>query len=80
MKNRINLQSVVLGLLLGISVTLLVGASGKEKQAQQLGRYQIGGTGNHGMVLDTQTGKVWSYYFQSNGGTRSGDFFSEKNK
>jgi hypothetical protein len=43
-----------------------------------VGRYQIAGTGNHGLIIDTATGQVWRGYFPANSGNTDGDFFTVK--
>ena len=62
---KIDLKSALLGLVLGVIVTAAIGAV---SSPAQVGRYQIAGTGNQGLVLDTVTGQVWSAYFSSGGG------------
>lgn len=75
MKNKIDIQSALVGLVTGILAMAVMGAVTIPKQT---GRYQIAGTGNHGLVLDTITGQVWSHYFPSNGGSTGADFFQPK--
>ncbi len=76
MKRTIDLKSALLGLGLGVIATLAIGAVSPSSHV--VGRFQIGGTGNQGLVIDTMTGQVWSYYFSSAGGSASANFFEPK--
>jgi hypothetical protein len=42
------------------------------------GRYQVAGAGNHGLVIDTATGQVWTGYFSPTGGNTDADFLRSK--
>ncbi len=75
MKRTIDLKSALLGLGLGVIATLAIGAV---SPASHVGRFQVGGTGNQGLVIDTMTGQVWSYYFSSGGGSAHPNFFDPK--
>jgi hypothetical protein len=75
MKSSLDPKSALIGLGLGVLTTLVIGAAASPGTA---GRYQIGATGNHGLVLDTATGQVWSGYFGSHGGGTDGNFFRPK--
>lgn len=72
MNTKIDLKSAWIGLLFGVLVTVAVGAAASPGGA---GRYQIGGTGTHGLVLDTATGQVWTMFFNPSGGRTDGDAF-----
>ncbi len=76
MKTKIDLKSALFGLAAGVLLTFTLAAA--SPQPSGIGRYQVGGTGNHGLVVDTVTGQVWSGYFQSNGGKTDHDFFLPK--
>jgi len=75
MNTKLDTKSTLLGLALGLLVSLGIAAA---SAPGAVGRYQIAGTGNHGLVLDTATGQVWSGYFPSNGGSTDGDFSQPK--
>ena len=75
MNMRIDIKSSLLGLTLGILVMVAVGAS---SGSGSIGRYQIAGTANHGLVLDTVTGQVWSAFFLPNEGKTDPDYFQPK--
>lgn len=75
MKTKIDIKSALFGLGLGVLVTLGIAAV---SAPGTVGRYQIGGTGNHGLVLDTATGQVWSMFLSSSGGRTDGDFYQSK--
>jgi hypothetical protein len=72
MSNTIDMRSALLGLGLGVLVTLGVAAT---SSSTPVGRYQVAGTSNHGLIIDTATGRVWSGYFSSLQGKTDGDFF-----
>jgi hypothetical protein len=75
MKTKIDTKSAVIGLGVGVLVALGVAAA---SSSGPVGRYQIAGTSNHGLILDTVTGRVWTAYFPPNQGTTDGDFFTAK--
>ena len=61
---KANWTNVVMGLALGVCLTLLIGAatpSSIEQDGAQTGRgpYQISSSGNVAWVVNTQTGQVW---------------------
>ena len=72
MNPKIDIKSALLGLLLGVVVTVTIAAAASPGQ---IGRYQVSGTGNHGLVLDTATGQVWSMFLSSSGGRTDGETF-----
>ena len=72
---KIDLKSALLGLSLGILAAIAIGAA---SSPGPVGRYQIGGTGEHGLVIDTVTGRVWSAFLPSGSGSTDGDFFTAK--
>lgn len=76
MNAKLDLKSLLTGLFLGVTVTVAVAAASSHGT---VGRYQISGTGNHGLLLDTATGQVWTGYFPTMGGKTDGDFFTPKN-
>jgi hypothetical protein len=76
MNKKIDIKSALIGLSVGVVVMLGIAAA---SSPGTVGRYQISGTGNHGLVIDTVTGQVWSGFFSSGGGKTDGDFFQPKN-
>ena len=75
MNTKIDIKSALVGLAIGVLITLGVAAT---SSPGSVGRYQIAGTGNHGLIIDTATGQVWRAYFPSNGGNTDTDFFTAK--
>ena len=75
MKSKIDIKSALLGLGFGVLATLAIAAS---SSSSAVGRYQIAGTANHGLVLDTVTGQVWSAFFLPNEGKTDPDYFKPK--
>ena len=75
MKTKIHINSALIGLGAGVLIMVGIGAASSPGSA---GRYQIAGTGNHGMVLDTATGQVWSTFLSSAGGKSDKDFYEPK--
>ncbi len=75
MNIRIDIKSALFGLGVGILIALGVAAA---SSPGTVGRYQLASTGNHGLVIDTATGRVWSAYFASNEGKTDEDFFKAK--
>jgi hypothetical protein len=75
MKTQIDIKSALVGLGLGVLITLGIAAA---SSPGTVGRFQIAGTGNHGLVLDTATGQVWTGFFSSSGGKTDGDFYQPK--
>ena len=75
MKTKIDIKSTVVGLALGVLITLGIAAA---SSPGAVGRYQIAGTGNHGLVLDTVTGQVWTGFFSSSGGKTDAGFYQPK--
>jgi len=72
MNTKLDIKSVLIGLLLGVLATVAIAAGSSPGQA---GRYQVAGTGSFGLVLDTATGQVWSMFFSSSGGRTDGEAF-----
>jgi hypothetical protein len=72
MNTKIDIKSALIGLLLGVLASVAIAAASSSGQA---GRYQVAGTGNQGLVLDTATGQVWTMFFSSSGGRTDGDAF-----
>jgi len=77
MNTKIDIKSALIGIALGVLGMLVIGATGP---TGPVGRYQLGGTSNQGLVLDTATGEVWAMFFSSGGGKADPDFFLPKNK
>jgi hypothetical protein len=75
MKTQIDIKSALLGLAFGVVVTFCVAAAGA---GGSVGRYQITASNEHGLVLDTATGKVWSYLLGSGRGSANPSFFEPK--
>ena len=75
MNTKIDIKSAMLGLGVGVLVALGIAAA---SPSGSIGRFQVAGTGNHGLVIDTTTGQVWSGYFPSNEGKTDADFFQPK--
>jgi len=73
MNTRIDIKSALLGLALGVLATVAIAAS---TSSGAVGRYQIAGTANHGLVLDTVTGQVWSAFFLPNEGKTDPAYFA----
>jgi hypothetical protein len=83
MNTKIDIKSAVIGLAVGALVTLAVAAA--TASGSSVGRYQLvsnanngGPGGSYSMVIDTQTGKVWSTYAPPSGRSDE-DFFQPKN-
>ncbi len=51
---KLNVNRLVVGVLLVVSVVLIMGAMGSSP-----GRYQISGSGTCVWLVDTETGSVW---------------------
>jgi hypothetical protein len=82
MNITIDIKSAVMGLALGALVTLGVAAT--TSPGSFVGRYQLvsnvnngGQGGSFSLIIDTQTGKVWSAYSLPAGKTDD-DFFLPK--
>ena len=75
MNTKIDTKSALVGLVIGVLVALGIAAA---SSPGSVGRYQIAGTGSHGMVLDTATGQVWSTFLSSSGGRTDGNFYDPK--
>ncbi len=82
MKTKIDIKSAVIGLAVGALVTLGVAAT--TSSGSSVGRYQLvsnvnsgGQGGSFSLIIDTQTGKVWSAYSLPTGQSDA-DFFQPK--
>jgi hypothetical protein len=75
MNTKIDIKSALFGLGVGVLLALGIAAA---SSPGTVGRYQIAGTGNQGLVLDTATGQVWSAYFPPDRGKTDGDFSQPK--
>lgn len=51
---KLNMNRLIVGVLLVVSVVLIMGAMGSSP-----GRYQISGNGTCVWLVDTETGRVW---------------------
>ena len=78
-KHHNSLKTLALGFALGLSVALGVAAVTNSSNDVP-GRFTIGATDNHAIILDTATGAAWSYYFKSSGGAIPSHFFEPKGK
>jgi hypothetical protein len=76
MNHPIDIKSALIGLCLGVTAMLALGAS--SPTSGPVGRYQIAGTANHGLVIDTATGKVWRAHLPASPSISNGDFFDPK--
>ena len=56
MNNKIDIKSAMIGL--GIGVLAMLGVAATSSSGSN-GRYQIIGIGNHGVIIDTDTGQTW---------------------
>lgn len=70
----IDTKSALIGLALGVLVTLAVAAT----SGPATGRFFISSAGNTGLVIDTTTGQVWRNYFPLNNGVTDSEFFKPK--
>jgi hypothetical protein len=68
MNTKIDIKSAGLGLGIGILVMLGVAATSSRDA----------NGGNHGLVIDTATGQVWTGYFSSTEGNTDADFLRAK--
>ncbi len=75
MKTKLEINSALIGLGIGVFVTLGLAAA---SSPGPVGRYQIGGTSSHGLVVDTVTGQVWEKYLPQNEGHSDADFSKPK--
>jgi hypothetical protein len=77
LNTKIDIKSTLVGFEVGVLVMLGIAAA---SSPGSVGRYQIAGAANHGMVLDTATGQVWSTFLSSSGGKAGGDFYRPKTR
>jgi hypothetical protein len=77
MKTAIDIKSAIVGLGLGFLVAIGAGAVSSPISGP-VGRYQIAGTGTHGLILDTATGQAWRGYLPADRGIVDPDFFAPK--
>ncbi len=82
MNTRIDIKSAVIGLAAG--ALIMLGVAAATSSGSPVGRYQLvsnvnngGQGGSFSMIIDTQTGKVWSAYSLPTG-TSDADFFQSK--
>lgn len=64
MNQQIDTKSALIGLCVGITAMLALGASSHTSTSGHPGRFQIVTTSNHGLVIDTTTGKVWRAFLR----------------
>jgi hypothetical protein len=76
MNTKIDIKSAVIGLISGVLVTLGIGAAALPGP---IGRYQVAGVGNHGVIIDTATGQAWRGYFSTSVGSTDEGFSGVKN-
>lgn len=74
MKTHIELKSALCGLVIGVFAMLAIGAG---MSSNETGRYQITSGGNVALVIDTQTGKVWTKCWSSSAEFKSDADFSD---
>jgi hypothetical protein len=55
---NMNLDKLIIGLLLGICLMLVLGASG-QGVPQEVGTWQVSGNREGGYLVNTKTGQVW---------------------
>ena len=84
MNTKIDIKSAVIGLVVGVLLT--VGVAATTSSGSSVGRYQIvsnanngGQGGSHSLIIDTLTGKVWLGYVPSTGRSDD-DFFQPKSE
>ena len=82
MNTKIDIKSAVIGLAVGVLVSLGIAAT--TPAISRVGRYQIvsnanngGQGGSHSLIVDTVTGKVWMGFVPSSGKSDD-DFFQAK--
>jgi hypothetical protein len=75
MNTKIDIKSAMLGLAFGVLATLALAAA---SSPGPVGRYQIAGTGAHGLIVDTATGQAWSAYLPMTEGSTDPDFRQPK--
>ena len=76
MNHPIDIKSALIGLCLGVTAMLALGAS--SPTSGPVGRYQIAGTATYGLVIDTATGQVWRAHLPANPRISDVDFFKSK--
>jgi hypothetical protein len=75
MNSKIEIKSVILGLGVGVLVMLGVAAT---SSSPSFGRYQLVAVGSHGLIIDTDTGRVWEASFPDNVNRTDPHFFQPK--
>jgi hypothetical protein len=74
----IDTKSALVGLVIGVLITLGIGASRSEPT--RIGRYQVGGTESHGLVGDTVIGQIWQEFLPPGSGSSDPDFAKMKSE
>ncbi len=75
MKTTIDIKSALPGMAVGVLALFALGAG---MDANPVRRYQIAGTSEHALIVDTKTGKVWRGHFPPGAGNTDGDFLKVK--
>jgi hypothetical protein len=75
MNIKIDIKSASIGLGIGVLVMLGIAAA---SSPGSIGRYQVAGTANHAVIIDTATGQAWSTFLMTSGGRTDGDFYQPK--
>jgi hypothetical protein len=72
---KLDTRSALLGLGAGILVTVALGAA---LPTTTPGRFQVAGTGNQAVIVDTATGQAWTAHYDSSSGKTDGEFYLPK--
>ena len=75
MNLKLDLKSIVAGLVLGVVVMCAVGAGTPKTDT---GRYRLAGSTPYFLLVDSVTGQVWAGNFQSGLKPTDADFFAPK--
>lgn len=75
---KIDLKSILCGLIIGVATMLVIGAD-SEPPRPEIGRYQIVATGTYATIVDSVTGRAWSAAFLNTAQLRNDpDFWPAK--
>ena len=74
MKTQIDLKSALCGLGLGLLVMLALGAG---TASNQIGRFQVATEGTVALLVDTETGQVWTKSWKTVDDFKSDSDFNE---
>jgi hypothetical protein len=74
---KIDLKSALFGLVLGVLAMFAIGAT---NGAGDSGRYRLAGGPSYALIIDSQTGKVWSARYITTADIKGtdADFYSPK--